>query len=147
MHLNLKHICLIFAIHIAVSAYYIIPLRAGTLLITDNDFRKEKIIKKLIDLSLTKTEYEAHKDTKVIASITSLSMDQNLNFHFGYDIVCPTEQCKLNFTLVRYTETMSDTFSYSITADYLVARGIKVLDLNMTFFQEHMQLNNVESYD
>jgi hypothetical protein len=32
-------------------------------------------------------------------------------------------------------------------ADYLVARGMKVHDLNMTFFQEHMYLKNVVSYD
>lgn len=42
---------------------------------------------------------------------------------------------------------MSKDFYYNVIADYLVARGLKVLDLNMTSFQNHMMLSNVISYD
>jgi hypothetical protein len=35
---------------------------------------------------------------------------------------------------------MNENFNYNIIADYLVARGLKVIDLNMTFFQEHLFL-------
>jgi hypothetical protein len=48
---------------------------------------------------------------------------------------------------VRYTEEVSRDYSYRIEADYLVARGLKVQDLNMTSFQEHVTLSYVESYD
>lgn len=103
MHSNIKHICIFILLILCVSSYYVIPLRAGTIQITDSDFRQEKIIKKMINLNLTKAQYESQKDTNVIASITSLSMDDKLNFHFGYMIVCESEECFLNFTLIRYT--------------------------------------------
>jgi hypothetical protein len=89
MNLNIKNICIIGILLIGVSSYYIIPLRAGTIQITDSDFRQQKIIQKLIKLNLTKSEYKKHKDINIIASITSVSMDENLNFHFGYNITCP----------------------------------------------------------
>jgi hypothetical protein len=54
MHLNIGYISIIIALHLSVSAYYIIPLRAGTIQVTDGDFRKDKIIRKMIDLTLTK---------------------------------------------------------------------------------------------
>ena len=42
---------------------------------------------------------------------------------------------------------MNPQFSYSFEADYLVARGLKVIDLNMTSFQNHMFLSQVVSYN
>jgi hypothetical protein len=38
-------------------------------------------------------------------------------------------------------------FSYRIAVDYLVARGLKVKDLNMTSFQEHVFLKDVVSFN
>lgn len=49
--------------------------------------------------------------------------------------------------MFRYTEEVSNSFTYGFAADYLVARGLKTKDLNMTFFQEHMFLKDVVSYD
>jgi hypothetical protein len=83
----------------------------------------------------------------VVAAITSLSMDENLNFYFNYDIICPEEACLLNFTLVRYTKEVNTAFNYHVVVDYLVARGLKVRDLNMTSFQEHMFMSQVVSYN
>lgn len=67
--------------------------------------------------------------------MTSLSMDNQLNFHIGYVIICPDDKCLLNFTFTRYTEKVNLNFYYRISLDYLVARGLKVFDLNMTSFQ------------
>lgn len=42
---------------------------------------------------------------------------------------------------------ISKEFSYSIVVDYLVVRGLVTYEFNMTFFQEHVYLKNVVSYD
>lgn len=55
MRVGVAYILIAITLHLSVSAYYIMPLRAGTLQVTDSDFRKEKVIRKLIDLKLTKT--------------------------------------------------------------------------------------------
>lgn len=38
---------------------------------------------------MKKDFYQAHKAINVIASITSLTMDDRLNFYFQYNITCP----------------------------------------------------------
>ena len=101
----------------------------------------------MIDLNLSRIVYEAHKDINTIATITSLAMDQNLNFYINYTVVCPENDCFLNVTLLRYTEFVNSGFSYRIVVDYLVARGLKVKDLNMTSFQEHLFLKDVVSFN
>ncbi len=42
---------------------------------------------------------------------------------------------------------MNTEFKYSIAADYLVARGLKTIDLNMTSFQEHVFMGQVVSFN
>lgn len=42
---------------------------------------------------------------------------------------------------------MNTEFKYNIVADYLVARGLKTIDLNMTSFQEHVFMGQVVSYN
>lgn len=74
-------------------------------------------------------------------------MDSNINFFFEYGVVCEKAGCWLNFTLERYGEVGSPNFDYYLKADYLVAHGLKVYDLNMTSFQEHIFLQNVVSFD
>lgn len=54
--------------------------------------------------------YEARKDINVVASITSLAMDDKLSFFFDYKIFCPQEDCFLNFTFVRYTKEVNPDF-------------------------------------
>jgi hypothetical protein len=142
-----KHTCLLLFLLASVSPYYIKPLRAGTIIVSDADLRSSKLITTLIDLNLSAADYQAHKDINTIAAITSLSMDEHLNFYFNYTVVCPQDHCFLNFTLLRYTDPVSPNFTYRIVADYLVARGLKVRDLNMTSFQEHLFLKEVVSYD
>lgn len=111
----------------SVSSFYITPLRAGTIQITDNDIRSTKLLHKEIDLQIKKEFYEAHKDIQVIASFSSLSMDDKLNFYFDYSIHCPNADCVLNFTVIRKTENVNPDFRYSFDVDYLVARGLKIL--------------------
>ncbi len=82
----MRIICLTFFILVHVSSFYIIPLQAGTVQFTDSEIRSEKLIIKLINLNISKVDYEAHKDINTVASITSLSMDQNLNFYFNYTV-------------------------------------------------------------
>jgi hypothetical protein len=106
MGLEVKILCLIISLFVNVSSFYIIPLRAGTVQFTDSEIRSEKIITKLINLNLSKVEYGAHKDINTIASITSLSMDQNINFYFNYTVQCPEQACFLNFSWIRYSEVV-----------------------------------------
>lgn len=147
MEQKFKEACLLLCLLASVSPYYILPLRAGTVVVTDAELRASKTIKKMIDLDLSRADYEAHKDISTIAAITSLAMDERLNFYFNYSVSCPQEACFLDFSLVRYSETVSSDFTYRIVADYLVARGLKVKDLNMTSFQEHLFLKDVVSYN
>ena len=91
--------------------------------------------------------YEARKDINVVASITSLAMDDQLSFYFDYKIFCPQQDCFLNFTFVRYTEEVNPDFEYSLTVDYLVARGLRIMELNMTSYQEHLEPGRIVSYD
>ena len=42
----LRTLLLALALTVSVSSFYVIPLRAGTTQITDNDLRSNKIIKK-----------------------------------------------------------------------------------------------------
>lgn len=130
-----------------VSAFTVTPLRAGSITVTNSELRQNQILRKKIDLSLTPEYYASRKDIGVIAAITSLSMDSNINFHFGYGVVCEQAGCWLNFTLERYGDVGSPNFDYYLKADYLVAHGLRVYDLNMTSFQEHVFLQNVVSYD
>lgn len=74
---------------LSVSAFNIKPLRAGTIRITDADIRSSSKIYREIHLHMKKDFYEAHKAINVIASITSLAMDDRLNFYFQYNITCP----------------------------------------------------------
>lgn len=48
---------------------------------------------------------------------------------------------------MRYGEVSSPDFDYYLKVDYLVAHGLRVYDLNMTSFQEHIFLENVVSFD
>jgi hypothetical protein len=57
MYLNQKHICILSLLLLLVSSYYVIPLRTGTIQITDADFREAEILRRLIDLNLTKQAY------------------------------------------------------------------------------------------
>ena len=52
-HYLLKTVFLIGLIF-SVSCFHIVPLRAGTIQITDNDIRSNKILRKQIDLQLTR---------------------------------------------------------------------------------------------
>lgn len=97
----LRTLLLSLALIASVSSFYVIPLRAGTIYISDYDLRQNKILKQQIDINLTKEAYDSHKDTNVIAAITQLDMDDKLSFYFEYNIFCPSEQCLLNFTVVR----------------------------------------------
>ena len=89
MECKFKQICFALLLLVSVSSYYILPLRAGTVLMTDSEIRSNKITNKMIDLNLSRSAYEAHKDTNTIASITSMAVDQNLNFYINYTVVCP----------------------------------------------------------
>lgn len=71
-----------------VSAFSITPLQAGSITVTNYELRQHKVLQKKIDLSLTPEYYASRKDIGVIAAIASLSMDSNINFHFGYSVVC-----------------------------------------------------------
>ena len=42
---------------------------------------------------------------------------------------------------------MKENMVYSIHADYLVARGLQILNLNMTEYQSHLQLRHIRSYN
>ncbi len=55
-HYLLKTI-LVFGLLFSVSCFYIIPLRAGTIQITDNDVRSNKILRKQINLQLKRELY------------------------------------------------------------------------------------------
>lgn len=118
-----------------VSTFKITPLRAGSITVSNSDLRAQKILHRKVDLSLSSDYFHSRKDIKVIAAITSLSMDSNINFHFGYGVVCESAGCWLNFTLERYGEINNPNFDYYLKADYLVAHGLRVYDLNMTSFQ------------
>ena len=96
---------------------------------------------------MSKEYYEEHKNINVVASTTSLTMDDHLNFYFDYNIFCPELKCLLNFTFVRITEKVNKNFKYSLTVDYFVARGMRVMDLNMTSYQEHLMMSHIVSYD
>lgn len=54
---NMLHICLALALISCVSSYYVIPLRAGTIQVSDSDLRQAKILRRTIDLNLTKSDY------------------------------------------------------------------------------------------
>ena len=130
-----------------VSSFNILPLRAGTITISDADIRSQQKFRLEIDLQMDKQFKEKRKDINVIASITSLSMDDQLNFYFDYDIICPKQQCLLNFTFVRQSEKVNPDFTYHLTIDYFVARGMRIYDLNMTSYQEHIMISDIVSYD
>lgn len=57
MIVNMMHICLTVALISYVSSYYVIPLRAGTIQVSDSDLRQAKILRRMIDLNLTKSDY------------------------------------------------------------------------------------------
>ena len=74
-------------------------------------------------------------------------MDENLNFFFDYNIKCPDQKCFLNFTFIRHTKTVNPFFTYEITIDYLVSRGIMIANLNMTSYQEHFMMSELTVFD
>lgn len=74
-------------------------------------------------------------------------MDDQLSFHFDYSIICSVVDCFLNFTFTRQTAQVNPAFKYSLTVDYLVAFGLRILDLNMTSYQEHLMMSRIDSYD
>ena len=94
-------IFLLFIFATLVSCFNIVPLRAGTIKVEDADIRSRQKFQLKIDLQMNKEYKEKRKDINVIASITSLSIDDQLNFYFDYNIICPEEKCFLNFTFVR----------------------------------------------
>ena len=49
--------------------------------------------------------------------------------------------------LNRYTETVNPAFSYALTIDYLVGKGLKTTTLNMTFFRESLKLNSLKLFE
>jgi hypothetical protein len=145
--MNLSGITLLFALILTVSASKLKALRAGSIQITDADLRAEKIIHRDVHIHLKKSYYESKIGIDVIAAITSFTMDDQLNFYFKYNIVCPEEDCVLNFTLVRHTEQVNPNFKYSLTIDYLIGSGFKVMYLNMSSYQEHLMMSDIISYD
>ena len=100
---HLSYLLLVLTLLFTVSSFNIRPLRAGSIKITDSDIRSQQKFSRQIDLNMKTSYYSSIKGIKAIASITSLVMDDRLNFYFTYDISCPKEECFLNFTFIRKT--------------------------------------------
>ena len=58
-----------------VQGYYVKPLRAGTLVITDAQIRSGRVLNSMIDLKMSRTYHDSHKDIQTIAAITNIAMD------------------------------------------------------------------------
>jgi hypothetical protein len=85
------------------------PIYAGTLELEDKILRLNTCIFKNLTLPFTKSEYEAFSNVGVIATISELSMDQHYAYQFRYEIICPSN-CFIDFTLSRFTQTVSEDF-------------------------------------
>jgi hypothetical protein len=147
MLLSIPQLLLTVCLVACVSSLNLRPLRAGSIEIRDSDIRKEKNFTRKIDLKLSAKLYADKKDLNVVASITSLTMDDQLSFYFDYSIDCSGVDCVLLFDFIRKTEAVSPAFRYYLKVDYLVARGFRIMNLNMTSYQEHLMIKDLVSYD
>jgi hypothetical protein len=145
--MNTQHLATFVALlALVLSTEDIVPLEAGSVTVEDKFIRRNTCISRYFDLQLTREQYEQQGDISVVAALSELNLDDQLTFQFTYHLNCLKTRCVFELQLERFTREVNPLRDYTLTIDFLVARGMRVLDVNMTYFKQTVMALEKKSY-